>query len=120
MQLHIVATAEIDALIVVVNRHRQGDLCALLADHILIQNLLDFLRRGQLLHRLRKLVVLFAVSLIVQQTHAKLHAFVANIGARTGNDAFDLVFMLPAKRAANRLFFIIHKWNKPPRLSGCR
>ena len=109
LQLHIIAAAEIDALVVVINRHRQGDLGAFLANHILIQDFLDFLRRGQLLHRLRKFVVLLAVPFIVQQTHAKLHAFVADIGPGTGDDAFDFIFMLPAKRAANRLFFIIHK-----------
>ena len=105
MQLHVVS-AEVDPLIVVVHRHRQGDLGRILADDILVQVGLDLLGAGDDLRHIRVHQGVFRGIHVIQNVHAQMDTFVADVGARPGDDLGHLVLMLAAEGAADGPFFI--------------
>src|SRR5712672_2401750 len=92
----------IEALVVVVNGDRQHLLRMVLADHIIVENLADFLRRRNAVARFhqRRLV------LLADDVLAQLNAFVANEHGRTGNQLAHLVLVLAAERAVERILRI--------------
>ena len=109
LQLDVVPAAKVDALIVVVYGHGQGDLRRLLPDDILIQHVVDLARRGQ---RVRRLGIVLDVRIVsvVQDLHAEIHALIADAHAAGALDhAVHFPLLLAAERAAQRLFvFFTH------------
>src|SRR5262249_42007714 len=73
-----------------------------LADHIVIENLADFLRRRDAVARFYQpgLVVL------ADDVHAQLDAFVADVDSCAGNELAQLVLALAAERAIVRVLGI--------------
>src|SRR6266542_2385182 len=101
MQLDIVDLhARADALVVVVDRDRKDLLGALLAHHVLVEELVDALRRRHA--RCRELgLLLRLLRLFLDDLAAELDALVADVDAAgTGDQAADLLLRLPAERAA--------------------
>src|SRR5690606_19889011 len=89
----------LDALVVVVDGHRQRALGAVLADHVLVQDVEDFLRLGQ--RAARRLGLL--LELLADDVVAKLDAFIADEHARARDQLADLVLALSAEGAVQDL-----------------
>jgi hypothetical protein len=87
----------------VVHGHRQDPLGALLADDVLIENFLDFLRLGELIPG--ALSALF--QLLPDYVVAQLDAFVADENARAGNELPNLVLALSTEGAVQELAVIM-------------
>ena len=107
LELHVVAAAEIDALVVVIYRHRQGHLGGLLADDILVQHLVNLPGGGDGVGDLPGGGVLDQVALILQDAHAQLDALVADIGAGAGDEPADLILVLAAEGTADGALFVV-------------
>ena len=88
--------AGVDALVVVVDRHRERLLGRLLPDHVLVEHVLDLLRRRDLGHRLRHLALL----VLREDLVAERDALVADVDGRPGDELPDGVLRLAAERAA--------------------
>ena len=101
LQLHIRGAAQEDALIVVIDRHGQGNLGFVLADDIAIHKGLDFNWRGQLIHGGRAAA---RINLVPQKITARADAVTANIHARSSNHLGCLAFPLAAEAAPHLLF----------------
>src|SRR5262249_13671611 len=86
----------VDALVVIVDGDREDLLRALLADHVLIEDLLN-LRR--LRHGRRRGEALCLVALLRDDVVAEVDALVADVDGRAGDQLAHLVLALPAKRA---------------------
>ena len=109
LQLHVLAAAELDALIVVVHRHRQRHLGAVLADDILIQDLPDLPGGGQLIRQVNRRKAFLSAQLLIQHAHAQIHALIADAGPGALNHPPHLLLPLAAEGAAQRLFrLVIH------------
>ena len=102
-QLDVVAAArlllDLDPLVVVVDGDGELLLGPLLADHVLVEELLDFLRRGQ---RRAGAAVLEAV-VVGDDVVADLDALIADEDGRTGDELADVVLVLVAEGAAQDL-----------------
>jgi hypothetical protein len=72
----------VQALVVVVDRDRQGLLRALLTDHVVVQDVVDFLRLWQLAAGLCRGPLLH---LLADDVVAQFHALVADIDRRPGD-----------------------------------
>ena len=97
-QFDVVFLAQVlEALVMVVHRHRQDALGSLLADHVLIEQGGDFLRRRQVGfgtgHRLD------ARRFITDDVVAQVDALVANEHGRAGDEFLHLVLAFAAERA---------------------
>ena len=97
----VVRFADLEPLVVVVDRDRQDLLRGLLADHVLVEALADFVRR-------RKLVAIGARRLgsgafFANDVVAKLDALVANEYRRARNELPHLVLALAAEGAIEKL-----------------
>src|SRR5262249_51372352 len=92
----------VKSLVVIVNGDREHLLGMVLADHIVIENLADFLRRRDAVARFYQpgLVVL------ADDVHAQLDAFVADVDSCAGNELAQLVLALAAERAIERVLGI--------------
>ena len=111
MDLHISALfLRANALVMVIYRHRQHHFGSVLADYILIQYGLE-------LGGFEQLLVLQApaasasvgdVLFFIQQILADLNTFVADIGARAGDDASHFLLRPAAETAMNILLFFGH------------
>src|SRR5213592_2570612 len=86
----------VDALVVVVDRDRQDLLGALLADHVLVEDLLDL---GRLRHRRGGRESLLLVDLLGDDVVAEVDALVADVDDRAGDQLADLVLALATERA---------------------
>src|SRR5882724_10063194 len=86
----------VDALVVVVDRDRQDLLGALLADHVLVEDLLDL---GRLRHRRGGREGLLLVDLLRDDVVAEVDALVADVDGRAGDQLADLVLALATERA---------------------
>src|SRR6266511_1020170 len=89
----------VDALVVVVDRDGQGLLGLLLADHVLVQHVLDLRRRRDLGDRLGDLPLL----VLRQDLVAEGDALVADVDRRPGDELPDRVLRLAAEGAAEVL-----------------
>ena len=105
-QLHVLDRLAVNALIVVVHSHAQGDLCRVLADHVLVEPGLDILGLGQFAQRLFCRMRRFFVP-AVNDRQAVFHTFVADIGARALDHHADLVLRAAAERAADSISRIV-------------
>ena len=111
LELHVLPAAEVDALIVVVDRHGQGDFSVLLPDDILVQHVADLPHIGDV----RPGLLLGIVS-VVQNAHAQVDTLVADIGARTGDDAGDLFLVLAAEGTAHGFALVIFRHGLLPQV----
>src|SRR5215472_5902031 len=86
----------VDSLVVVVDGNREYFFGALLADHILVEDALDFGRLGYCGGLAEGL---FAVGLLGDDIVTEVDALVADIDRGAGNQLADFVLALPTKRA---------------------
>src|SRR5262249_29630974 len=89
------AAARLDPLVVVVHRHRQDLLGALLADHVLVEDGLDLGR----LRQAPELARLLLFPLLRDDVVAQLDAFVADVNGGAGDELADVVLALATERA---------------------
>eukprot|EP01022_Parablepharisma_sp_SALTPOND_P014695 TRINITY_DN2018_c0_g1_i2.p1 TRINITY_DN2018_c0_g1~~TRINITY_DN2018_c0_g1_i2.p1 ORF type:complete len:1935 (-),score=514.39 TRINITY_DN2018_c0_g1_i2:42295-48099(-) len=102
-QFDIVLLAQVfQALVVVVHRHRQDTLGSDLPDHVLIQQVADFLGGRQI--RLGASYRIDAGSLITDDVVAQVDTFVADEDRRTGNQLLDFMLALAAEGAVKQFF----------------
>jgi hypothetical protein len=84
---------------VVVDGDRERALGGVLADHVLLQDVEDFLRLGQVL----QLEDRRRGQLLVDDLVAEVDALVADVDARAGDQLFDLALRLAAEAAEELL-----------------
>ena len=87
------------ALVVVVDGHRQRALGWILADHVLVQHVVDLTRLGQVLEIERRR----SRELLVDDLVAEVDALVADVHAGTGDQLLDLSLGLAAEAAQELL-----------------
>ena len=92
----------LNALVVVVDGHRQDFLGAWLADHILVEDFADLLRHGELAARCRGILLL--LHLLTNDVVAQLDTLVAHEHRRAGNELAHLMLALATERAIQKLF----------------
>ncbi len=92
---------EVDALVVVVHRHRQDLLGLLLPDDVGVQRLVDLLGRGQVLEE--RLDFSFLGELVFDDVVAQFDALIADVDARTRDQLLDVPLALAAERTLQRL-----------------
>ena len=108
MQFHL-GLRVVNALIVVVYRHRQRNFCALLPDHIVIEHSLQFLRGGQTFgasNRFHFMLFGRKVQFVVQNAGAYADALVADIHPGPRNQLAHTVLRLSAERTFQHLIII--------------
>ncbi len=124
LQLDVGAIArllgEVDALVVIVDRHRELLLRHLLADDVLVEQRLDLLRLGQ-----RGVLLLLEHAVFGDDVEADVDALVADEDRRTGDQLLDLALALVAETAPQSVvagFFLRHRSSVLPRvrLRACR
>src|SRR5262249_28666366 len=107
-QLHVpgLGAVHVDALVVVVNRHGKFFLGLLLADHVFVEERLDFLRLGQVIGSGSGMGF---TAVVFQNGIADGNALIANVGpgiiARGRNKLGHGVLRLVAKRTTKCLFW---------------
>src|SRR5207302_5072806 len=99
LDLRFAALMRVDALVVVVDGHGQRLLRLLLADHVLVQHVLNLGGDGDLGDRLGDLALL----VLRQDLVAEGDALIANVDRRSGNELPDRVLRLAAEGAAEVL-----------------
>src|SRR5512135_2228938 len=115
-QLDIAVLAgRIDALVVVVHRDREDLLRVLLADDIIVEHLVNFLRGRHALLGLHK----GGLVLLPDDFHAEFDAFVADENRRAGNELANFVLALAAEGTVERIFRLAaarlaHKISRTP------
>ena len=93
----------VDALVVIVDRDGERLLRLLLPDHVLVERVLDLLRRRDLRDRFRDL----ALFVLREDLVAERDALVADVDGRAGDELPDRVLRLAAERAA-QVFVVRH------------
>jgi hypothetical protein len=104
----------LDALVVVVDGHRQGSLGRVLADHVLLQDVVDLPRFGQVLELDRG----GRGELLVDDLVAEVDALVADVDTGAGDQLFDLALRLAAKAAEELLVGVCGACQRNPLLAG--
>src|SRR5215467_8288649 len=102
----------IEPLIVIVDGDREHSLSVILADHIVIENLADFLRRQHVAMRFRQR----RLGILADDVHAQFDAGVADENGRTGNELAHLTLALATEGAVKRRLGIAtaelaHSWS---------
>ena len=92
----------LEALVVVIDRHRQDSLRHLLADDVLVQDVADLLRRRQV--GLARLAALVGAGFFADDIVAQLDAFVADEHRGPGDKLPHLMLALAAEGAVQELF----------------
>ena len=92
----------IEPLVVVVDGDREHLLGVVLADHVVVEDLADFLRRRNAVARLHQR----GLVLLADDVHAQFDAFVADEHGRAGDELAHLVLALAAERAVERVLGI--------------
>src|SRR5262245_37760918 len=95
----IVLGLVVEPLVVVVDGDRQDLLGVILTDHVVVQDLADFLRRRDAVARLHQR----GLVLLAEYIHAQFHALVADEHGRAGNELAHLVLALATERAVERV-----------------
>ena len=85
----------VEPLVVIVDGDREHLLGVILADHVVVENLADFLRGRDAVARLHQR----GFVLLADDVHAQFDAFVADEDGRAGNELAHLVLALAAERA---------------------
>jgi hypothetical protein len=99
---------------VVVDGNRERALGGLLADHVLLQHVVDLLRLGQVL----QLESGRRSQLLVDDLVAEVDALVADVDAGAGDQLFDLALRLAAEAAKELLVRIGGTCQRNPLLTG--
>src|SRR6185503_3708177 len=86
----------VDPLVVVVHRDREDLLRAVLADHVLVEDLLDLRRLGD---RARAVALVLLLDLLGDDVIAQPDALVADVDGGAGDQLLDLFLGLAAERA---------------------
>src|SRR6266576_176953 len=89
----------IDALVVVIDGYGEGLLGAVLPDYVLVQDVFDFRRRGDLGDGFRDL----ALFVLRQDLIAERNALIADVDRRSGDEFPDRILGFAAERAAEVL-----------------
>ena len=92
----------VEPLVVIVDRDREHLLGVILADHVVVEDLADFLRGRNAVARLHQR----GLVLLADDVHAQLDALVADEHRRPGNELAHLVLALAAERAVERVLRI--------------
>ena len=107
----------VDALVVVVNRNRKGNLRTILTDNVLIEHLFQLLRRRQVLGLFEcmalRLVLRHEVQLVIQNAGAYADTLIADIHVRSCDQLAHAALRLAAERAF-QFFSIIIIRHMPP------
>ena len=100
LDVRVVGLHHLHALVVVVDRHRQRALGLLLADDVLVEDVVDLPRLGEVLDVERRR----SGQLLVDDLVAEIDALVADVDAGPGDELLDLALRLAAEasRAAVR------------------
>ena len=85
----------IEALVVIVHGDREHALGVELTDHVVVEDLADFLRGRDAVARLHQR----GLVLLADDVHAEFDAFIADEHGRTGDEFPDFVLALAAERA---------------------
>src|SRR5438874_2139810 len=85
----------VEPLVVIVDGNREHLLGVILTNHIVVENLADFLRRRNAVARLDQR----GFVLLADDIHAQFDALVANENGRTSNELAHFVLALAAERA---------------------
>ena len=93
------ALLDLDALVVVVDRHAHGALGSLLADDVLVEEVEDLLGLGQLERNSGARVA----QLLVDDLIAQLDALVADVDTGPGDELLDLLLALAAEGALEQI-----------------
>ena len=99
LDLGLVGLGDLDPLVVVVDGDRERALGGVLADHVLLQDVVDFLRLRQVL----QLEGGRRGQLLVDDLVAEVDALVADVDAGAGDQLFDLALRLAAEAAEELL-----------------
>ena len=115
------ALLDLDALVVVVDRHTHGALGGLLADDVLVEEVEDLLGLGQLERNSGARVA----QLLVDDLIAQLDALVADVDTGPGDELLDLLLALAAEGALEQIHTLsvtCHSFlqvrHRPPRPGG--
>src|ERR1700736_5411915 len=105
----------IEPLVVIVNGDREHLLGVALTDHVIVEDLADFLRGGNAVARLHQR----GFVLLADDIHAQLNAFVADEYGGTRDQLADLMLALAAERAIQRVLGVAradltHPCLRPP------
>ncbi len=111
LQLDVVGrAADVDALVVVVDRDRERLLGALLTDHVLVEDVVDLFRLGNVAQP--QVLVDVLVELFLDDLVAELDALVANVDAGAGDQFPNLLLRFSAE-AALQLALVVSKAKHP-------
>src|SRR2546423_2120103 len=99
LDLRLAPLVRVDALVMVVDRYGERLLRLFLADHVLVQHVLDLGGDGDLRDRLGDLALL----VLRQDLVAEGDALIANVDRRAGNELPNRVLRLAAEGAAEEL-----------------
>jgi hypothetical protein len=91
-----------EALVVVVDGDRQHLLRMILANHVIVENLADFLRRWDPVPGFAQ----SGLGILAADIRAQLNAFIADEHRRPSDELADLMLALPAERAVERILRI--------------
>src|SRR5678816_754452 len=86
----------VDPLVVIMDGDREDLLGAVLADHVLVEHLLDLGRLGD---RARAVALVLLLDLLGDDVVAQPDALVADVHGRAGDQLLDLLLGLAAERA---------------------
>src|SRR5579884_2730943 len=95
----VVLLAHLHALVVVVDRDREGALRLFLRDHVVVEDVVDVPRAGQVV----EVELGRARQLLVDDLVTEIDAFVADVDAGTGDQLLDLPLALAAEAAEQLL-----------------
>ena len=108
------ALAGLDALVVVVDRHGERLLGDVLADHVVLEELEDLARLGQLVETGG------LCELLLDDLVAQVDALVTDVDTRTGDQLLDLLLALPAERALEQVAAVPIRATDGPPVAGSR
>ena len=115
LDLGLLGLGDLDALVVVVDGDREGALGGVLADHVLLQHVVDLARLGQVLELDR---AGGGGQLLVDDLVAEVDALVADVDARAGDQLLDLALRLAAEAAEELLVRVCGPCQRNPLLRG--